>query len=489
MTDALGNSLNFQYELLLPEIILALTAAIVVAADAFRDELRIGRRVLPWLAVLGLVAAGVVSLLWIDANRDFERLITVDNYTTFFRVMFIAVAIVVILGSHEYVERHIGHIGEFYALLLLSTIGAIYMAAARDLLTAYIAIEVLSFSVYVMVSLARNDRRSGEAALKYALLGGVASAMLLYGLSLLYGVAGSTQYAEIATALAAKPAHDVTMPLLLGLVLIISGLGFKASAVPFHMYTPDAYEGAPLPVTAYISATSKAAVLALFLRWFSGPLLPALHDWQWMIAVIAVMTMALGNLVAMQQHNIKRLLAYSSIGQVGFMLMAITTVSQGSASALLLHLGGYLITNLAVFMAVIAFYNRTGTEEISGFRGLAQTNPWLALVITTGLFSLAGMPLLAGFLTKFFLFTSTAQQGFLWLSTTAVIASTLSLYYYLGVIKQMYLYQPNGDPARWRLSPTGYLTTGALFAGVIFVGVYAAPLYTMADRATRVLFG
>ncbi|MBM3138908.1 MAG: NADH-quinone oxidoreductase subunit N [Candidatus Rokubacteria bacterium] len=487
MRDILGHSLNFQYELLLPEIIIAITATLVVGADAFRNELRLGRRILPWLSVIGLVAALVVSLLWIDTQRNFARLITIDNYTTFFRVLFTATAIVVIVGSHEYVERHIGHIGEFYALILLSTVGAIYMAAARDLLTAYVAIEVLSFSLYVAVSLARNDPRSGEAALKYTLLGGVASAMLLYGLSLLYGVAGSTQYTEISGALAAGTG-GMTLPLILGLVLIVAGLGFKASAVPFHMYTPDAYEGAPLPITAYISATSKAAVLALFLRWFSGPLLPALPDWQWMVALIAVLTMGLGNLVALQQRNIKRLLAYSSIGQVGYMLMAITTVSVVSASALLLHIGGYLVTNLAVFMAVIAFYNRTGTEEISGFRGLAQTNPYLALVITAGMFSLGGMPLLAGFLTKFILFTAAADGGFLWLATFAVIMSTVSLYYYLQVIKQMYLYQPDGDARRWRLSPTGYLTTAVLLAGTVVLGVYATPLYTLADRATRVLF-
>ncbi|MEX2228513.1 MAG: NADH-quinone oxidoreductase subunit N [Dehalococcoidia bacterium] len=487
MNDFLGNPLTFHYELLLPEIILALTAALVIAADAFRTELRLGRRVLPWLAVLGMLVAGGVSLLWIDQSRDFQLLLTIDNYTTFFRVLFIDTAIFVVVGSHEYVEKHIGHIGEFYALILLSTVGAIYMAAARELLTAYIAIEILSFSLYVAVSLARNDPRSGEAALKYVLLGGVASAMLLFGLSLLYGVGGSTQYAMIAERLASG-AQDTTLPLLLALVLIIGGLGFKAAAVPFHMYTPDVYEGAPLPITAYIAATSKAAVLALFLRWFSGPLLPAIDDWQWMIVALSLATMSLGNLVALQQHNIKRLLAYSSIGQVGFMLMAIATISEVSASALLLHMGGYLITNLAVFTAVIAFYNRTGTEEISGFRGLAQTNPYLALVITAGLFSLAGMPLLAGFLTKFILFQSAAEGGYLWLVTIAVIMSVVSLYYYLNVIKQMYLYQPDGDASRWRLTPTGYLTTGVLTLGVVVIGVYAAPLYTMADRASRVLF-
>jgi NADH-quinone oxidoreductase subunit N len=487
VNDALGNPLSFHYELLLPEIILAITATLVIAADAFRTELRLGRRVLPWLSVLGLLIAGGVSLVWLDEARDFQLLLTIDNFTTFFRVLFIATAIFVIVGSHEYVERHIGHIGEFYALILLSTVGAIYMAAARELLTAYIAIEILSFSLYVAVSLARNDRRSGEAALKYALLGGVASAMLLYGLSMLYGVAGSTQYAAIGEALTGG-ADGMTLPLLVGLALIIAGLGFKASAVPFHMYTPDVYEGAPLPITAYIAATSKAAVLALFLRWFSGPLLPAIDDWQWMIVALSMATMGLGNFVALQQHNIKRLLAYSSIGQVGFMLMAIATISEVSASALLLHMGGYLITNLAVFTAVIAFYNRTGTEEISGFRGLAQTNPYLALVITAGLFSLAGMPMLAGFLTKFILFQSATEGGYLWLVTFAVMMSVLSLYYYLGVIKQMYLYQPDGDATRWRLTPTGYLATGVLSLGVVVIGVYAAPLYTMADRATRVLF-
>jgi NADH-quinone oxidoreductase subunit N len=493
VTDVLGNQLNFDYLLLLPEIILALTAMLVVAADAFRVEFGVGRRILPWISVIGLLAAGGVSFFWIDVTDDFARVLTIDNYTLFFRALFVVVAIVVILGSHEYVARHIGHIGEFYALILLSTIGAIYMAAASDLLTAYISIEVLSFSLYVAVSLARNDPRSGEAALKYALLGGVASAVLLYGLSLLYGVAGSTHYAEVAQALEGG-VEGMSLAFVLGLVLIIAGLGFKASAVPFHMYTPDAYEGAPLPITAYISATSKAAVLALFLRWFAGPLLPAIDDWQWMLAIIAVATMGLGNLVALQQRNIKRLLAYSSIGQVGFMLMAIVALSadaviaEQSASALLLHMGGYLITNLAVFMAVIAFYNRTGSEEIVGFRGLAQTNPYLALVIAAGLFSLAGMPLLAGFATKFILFQATAEGGFLWLATVAVIFSTISLYYYLQVIRQMYLFEPAGDPARWRLSPTGYLTTGVLFVGVVVVGIQFGPLYTLADRATGPLF-
>jgi len=488
MTDLLGNELNFQYELLGPEIALAITGMLVMFADAFRRELNPGRFALPGLSVLGLLVALVFTLYLGDQEADFARLIQIDDFTTFFRVLFIGVTLAVIIGSHEYIDRHVSHVGEFYALLLFSTVGAMFMASARDLLTAYLAIEVLSFSLYVAVSLAKNDPRSGEAALKYVLLGGVASAMLLYGLSMLYGVAGSTQYSEITASLAAGT-DGSELPLLLGLALIIAGVGFKASAVPFHMWTPDAYEGAPMPITAYLSATSKAATFALILRWFSGPLLPVIDDWQWMIAGIAVATMVVGNLVALQQRNIKRLLAYSSIGQVGFMLMAITAISDETGSALLLHLTGYLLTNLAVFMAIIAFYNQTGKEQIVDFRGLAQTNPYLALVITSGLFSLAGMPLLAGFLTKFILFQAVVSEGYTWLVLIALVASTVSLYYYLQVIKQMYLYQPEGgDTQRWRLTPTGYLATGALLVGVVWVGVYATPFYTVADRAIAPLF-
>ena len=482
------SDLNFEYGLLLPEFILVGAAAAVLMLDAFRSDLRVSRNLLPAVTVLGALVAGVASLLFLNREpTDFAELIAVDDYTTFFRILFIATLIAIVLGSYEFVNRHITHQGEFYALLLVSTVGAIYMAGARELLTAYISIELLSFSLYVGVSLAKNDTRSGEAGLKYVLLGGVASAMLLYGLSLIYGTTGTTTYDAIAVALESGVVG--TPAFLLGLAFLVAGLGFKASAVPFHMWTPDAYEGAPLPITAYISATSKAATFALMLALFGTALEPAKADWQWMLASLAVATMVVGNLIAIQQTNIKRLLAYSSIGQVGFMLMAITTVSEASGTALLLHLGGYLITNLAVFIAVIAFYNRTGSEEIEDFRGLAETQPYLALVITTALFSLSGMPLLAGFVTKFVLFQAAAEEGFLWLATVAVIMSTVSLYYYLKVIRQMYVVEPAEGDSRWRLSPIAYATTGVLFIGIFVVGLWARPIFEAADGASAILFG
>ncbi len=480
--------MNFEYALLIPEFILAGVAATVLLLDAFRDDLKISRRFVPALAAAGALAAGIASIFYADRNTDFAGLIGIDDYTLFFRVLFTATVLVVILGSMEFVERNIRHQGEFYALLLVSTIGAIYMAGATELLTAYISIELLSFSLYVAVSLAKDDRRSGEAGLKYVLLGGVASAMLLYGLSLIYGAAGTTTYEGIAAAFSDGSVQGSPV-LLLGLAFLVGGLGFKASAVPFHMWTPDAYEGAPLPVTAYISATSKAATFALLLRLFGTGLLAVQDDWQWMLASLSVATMVTGNLVALVQTNIKRLLAYSSIGQVGFMLMTITTVSDASSSALLLHLAGYLVTNLAVFMAVIAVYNRIGSERIEDFRGLAETQPYLALVITAGLFSLSGMPLLAGFVTKFFIFQAAAEEGFLWLAGVAVIMSTISLYYYLKVIRVMYVVPPAEGASRWHPSPLALGVTGVLFIGIFVVGLWAAPVLEVADDASAVLFG
>ena len=491
MTDIFGQTLNLNYVLLLPEIVLLLSAMLVIGIDAFKRQLNVSDNVQVGLALAGLVVALALSILQVNVDEDFARLIQVDSFTNFFRILFIAITLVIIVGSHEYIEKSVSHVGEFYGLLLLATVGAMLMASARELLTAYLAIELLSFSLYIAVSLARSDRRSGEASLKYVLLGGVASASLLYGLSMIYGVTGATQYHEISAVLSAGDT-GLTTPLLLGLVLIIVGLGFKASAVPFHMWTPDAYEGAPIPVTAFLSATSKAATIALLLRWFGGPLLPIASDWQFILSGLAVATMVVGNLVAMQQVNIKRLLAYSSIGQMGYMLMAIVAVGSGygsdATSAVLVHLAGYIITNLLVFISVTHFFNQTGQEEISSFKGLAQSNPYLALMITAGLFSLAGMPLLVGFFTKFILFQAIVSAGHLGLVTIAIVASTVSLYYYLMVIRQMYLYEPKEGTEQWKLSVTGYVTTLALFVSLVVFGLWGTPLYAAADAAASGMF-
>jgi len=475
---------DLNYELLIPEYVLGVLAVVILAVDLFWPRVR--KEALPYIAGGGLLVAFVTSIWYVDTADDFAGLIFVDDFTTFFRCFFIATTFAIVVASAHFVEKNLRNPGEYYALLVLSTIGAIYMAAARELLSAYISLELLSFSLYVLVSFAKHEARSNEAGMKYMLLGAFASALLLYGISFIYGTAGSTSYAEIQTAFESGTA-GFTLGTLIGLTLVVAGLGFKVAAVPFHMWTPDAYEGAPLPITAYLSATSKAAGFALLLRLFSSALLPVADDWRFMLAAVAAITMMVGNLVALQQHNVKRLLAYSSIGQVGYMLMGIVAISPAVSSALLLHMVGYVITNVAAFTAIIAYNNASGAEEVRDFRGMSDRAPLLAAVLAVALFSLAGMPLFAGFLTKFILFQSVAENGYFWLAALAVVASLISLYYYLYLLKEMYVSEAP-EPGRLRVPLLLQCAVVVLGVGVFFVGLYPAPLFEVTDSAAAVLF-
>ncbi len=476
--------LNLDYALLIPEYLLGGLALLIVAIDLFMPRER--KALLPYVTGGGLIIAFLVSFAYLDTDDNFAGLIFIDDFTTFFRAFFIAITFSVVVVSARYVDSKLRNPGEYYALLVLSTIGAIYMAAAGELLTAYIGLEILSFSLYILVSYSKHETRSNEAGLKYMLLGAFASALLLYGISFIYGTSGSTTYSEIAAAFAGGTS-GFTFGTLAGLTLIVAGLGFKVAAVPFHMWTPDAYEGAPLPITAYLSATSKAAGFALLLRLFSGAFMPVINDWQFMLATLSVMTMILGNVLALQQSNVKRLLAYSSIGQVGYMLMGITALSAEVSSALILHMVGYVVTNMAVFTAIIAYHNLTGAEAIRDFRGMSDRSPLLAAVLSGALFSLAGMPLFAGFLTKFVLFQSVASNDFLWLAIVAVIASLISLYYYLSLIKEMYVNKAT-DSVRLSIPVSLQGASIALIVGVFIVGLYPEPLFKITDSVAAVLF-
>ncbi len=477
--------MNVDYSLLIPEYLLAALAGIVIALGLY--DTRRARTYLPYVSAGGLAGILVVSLFYINKGPlSFAGMVEIDNYTVFFRVLFISITGVICLASAHFVRNHLRHAGEYYGLLILSTIGAIYMAAARDLIAAYISLELLSFSLYILVSFAKMDAKSNEGGLKYMVLGAFSSALFLYGLSLIYGVTGSTSYADINASLSGG-VSSFGIAMLMGLVLVIAGIGFKVSAVPFHMWAPDAYEGAPLPITAYLSAASKAAGVALLLRLFTEAFLPVLSDWRWMIAALAAASMTLGNLVAIQQHNIKRLLAYSSIGQAGFMLMGIAALSESAASTLVLHLTGYVITNLAAFVVIIAFYNASGKDEIADYRGLAERAPFLALSLTAALFSLAGMPLFAGFATKFLLFQAVAKEGLLWLAALAVVNSLISLYYYLLIIKQMYVGEAD-EKVRLRVPVVVNGVIVALVVGVFVVGLYPRPLFSATDNAVHAVF-
>lgn len=473
-----------EWGLLAPEFLLAGWAAFVILIELFWGGL--GKERLGWLAAIGAAAAGGLALIWVDDAKQFGDLADINDYTTLFRVFFAGIGATICILSARYVSDRLLHPGEYYALILLAVAGANGMAAAHELLTAYISLELLSFSLYALTSYAKFDLRSNEGGLKYMLLGAFSSAIFLYGIGLIYGTTGSTQFAAIGEALSGD-ISDIEWGVYLGLAMIIGGLGFKVAAVPFHMYTPDAYEGAPIPITALISALSKAAGFAFFLKLFAVAFLPLIDDWRYFIAGLSVATMALGNLVAIQQHNIKRLLAYSSIGQVGYLLLGIAALSHDAASALVLHMIGYAVTNLAAFTCVILYYNWTGKEEVEEYKGLAERAPYLALCLTIALFSLAGMPLFAGFTTKFILFQAAADQDLLWLAGVAAFFSFVSLYYYLVVIRAMYLGEPD-EKTRFPTPWLEYTALTALIAGVFLIGLYPKPVFEIVDDGTATIF-
>ncbi|MBI4235915.1 MAG: NADH-quinone oxidoreductase subunit N, partial [Chloroflexi bacterium] len=331
-----------------------------------------------------------------------------------------------------------------------------------------------------------------EAGTKYILLGALASAFLLLGISYLYGLTGTTRYEELSAELAMV---EMSPGLIVALTLITAGLGFKVAAVPFHMWTPDVYEGAPIPVVAYLAAASKAAGFALLLRLVAVAFAPLLPYWDWALLLLAVLSMVLGNLVAIQQSNIKRLMAYSSIGQAGYMLLGVAALGAPQpampTTGLLFHIAGYAASTLAAFFVILEVYRQTGKEGVRDFAGLAERSPYLALVLTAALFSLAGFPFFVGFASKFYLFTAAATAGwrFLLAAGIAILASLVSLYYYLLIIRQMYMERPEGGTAsRLRVPASAWGLLALLLAAMVVPGLYPRPLVEFAARAAAALF-
>jgi len=477
---------DVRFELLWPEFLVAGLAFLVFTLDFFLRKEQ--KNILAWVSVLGLICIIAFAIPYLRNESDslFGGLYRVDSYALFFKVLSMVVGGAVIIGSVHYVNRYLTHSGEYYAIILLSVLAMMMMAASGELLTAYLSLELLSFCLYILSGFALHDKRSSEASVKYILLGAFSSGLLLYGIVLLYGSLGTTSFAEMADAL--ESVGDIDGRLLIGLTLLVTGLGFKMAAVPFHMWAPDVYEGAPMPVTAYIAVGSKVAAFALILRLFAEGLLPTIDQWNILIAGMAAVTMLFGNLVALAQTNIKRMLAYSSVGQVGFLLMGVASLSTLSSNGLMVHLVGYSATNLAVFFAIIAFYNQTGKEEISDFAGLAGRSPFLAAAITVALFSLAGLPFLAGFVTKFYLFSAAAAEDLLWLTGVAMVASLISLYYYLKVARQMYITPAaEGEDNTIQVPRLLYGLVGVMVIIVILIGVYPEPLVEIIEDATAVI--
>ena len=478
--------------LLAPELSLAVTAIVVILLD-----LVIQRK--GWLVVVSLVgiavSAGFSLAMWGgNAQAIFNNMLAVDNFALFFKLLFMGIAALVILASVDYVSRIKRFQGEYLALILLSALGMMLMAATTELISLYIALELASISLYALVGFLK-DKKSTEAALKYLLLGAMASAVLLFGMALVFGFTGETQLGEIAQVIQAmSPQAVLASPgLILGMVLLVAGFGFKIAAVPFHMWVPDVYEGAPTPITAYLSVGSKAAGFAIIMRvFYSAFELPSLLSLNWglIFAVLAAISMTLGNIVALPQGNIKRMLGYSSIAQAGYLMVGLATVGLSPASdivgrsSLLFFLAGYSLTNLGAFIAIIAISNKLNSDLIDDYSGMAKRAPLLALGLTLSLISLIGMPPAVGFMAKFYIFSGAVQHGLLWLVVIAVINSVISAYYYLRVVKVMWL----GEPASEEKVPSSGALRVALALsclGILLLGIIPGFAMRLAELAAR----
>ncbi|MCX6012042.1 MAG: NADH-quinone oxidoreductase subunit N, partial [Chloroflexi bacterium] len=391
-----------------PEYVLIVTAIVVILTDLFISQ----KRLLAVISIVGLCIAAVVTVvMWTDDPQTmFNNMMVLDKFALFFKLIFMGIAAIIILASVDYVSKLKNFQGEYHALIILATLGMILMAATTDLIAIFVALELTSISLYILVGLLK-DQRSTESSLKYLLLGGVASAMLLYGMALIFGFTGTTKLGEIAQFIQSLPQETVTSSpgLLLGILLIIAGFGFKVAVFPFQFWVPDVYEGAPTPITMFLSIGSKAAGFAVIIRVFtisfSGPAEFGL-EWGWILAIISAISMTFGNLVALPQKNIKRLLGYSSIAHAGYLLMGVAVIGMAAGtdqlgqSGLLFYLLTFAVTGAAAFIAIIAITNKINSDQIDDFEGMGKQSPIMALTLTLALVSLAGFPPTAGFLAK-----------------------------------------------------------------------------------------
>ena len=434
------------------------------------------------VALGGVVAALLTSLAaWGGRGRAFRDMVILDNYALFFHVVICYAAALIVLLSIDYLRRTGAESGEYYALVLFSTSGMLLLTSASDLIVVFLAIELMSLSLYVLAGLFKRRRQAGEASMKYFLLGAFASAFLLYGIALLYGATGTTSIDRIATAIASTPWDPLVIA---GLGLVMVGFGFKISSVPFHMWAPDVYEGAPTCVTALIATGSKAAAFAALIRLFLGGFRLVHADWAAVLWVLAALTMTVGNVVAIAQLNLKRMLAYSSIAHVGYMLVGLAAGGAAGTSAILFYLLAYTFTTAGTF-GVITLCARTGEEavDVRDYAGLGRRHPVLAFVLALFLLSLIGVPPLAGFVGKFYLFGAAVRAGFLWLAVLGVLNSAVAAYYYLRVIVTMYMQEPEGPSASLVPSFAGGVALAIALVGVVLLGLMPAPFVDLAQGA------
>jgi NADH-quinone oxidoreductase subunit N len=470
---------------LYPALIVTVACVACLLLDATPRGARPG--VLAATGVLGVAGAvGVSLLLWGGPATSFQGMLAGDGFALFLDVVIGGATGAVLLLSVGYLPRLGVAPGEYYALVLFASVGMMLMAAGTDLLVIFLALELMSLSLYVLAGTFRTRPEGNEAALKYFLLGAFASGFFLYGIALLYGATGTTNLARLGAALAAPGALRDPM-VLAGLALLLVGFGFKTSAVPFHQWAPDVYQGAPTAVAAFIATGSKAAAFGALLRVLAV-MRPLQADWAVALWLLAALTMTVGNVVALVQSNVKRLLAYSSVAHVGYMLVGLAAGLGPGAPAVLFYLGVYAVASVGAFGTVLLL-EREGEEavDLAAYGGLAGRHPILALGLTVFLLALIGMPPTAGFVGKFYLFSAAIQKGLVWLAVIAVLNSVAAAYYYLRLIVYMYMREPEGAPTTALVTPAAAVALAVSAWVTLQLGLWPGPVLALAQRAVTPL--
>ena len=480
--------------LLSPEITVVCLAAIVIVVDLFFKN----KKIIPLITASGIILS-ILLTVHLQLNPDitanstgFFNSFSADKFGLFFKYIILSTVLVIVLYSYDYAEKFENHQGEYYSLLLFSASGMMLLASATELITLYVALELTSLPSAALVALKRS-RNSAEAGIKFLLL--ISSAILLYGMVLLYGFTGSSYLNEIANQI--SQSDLISNPaILLSIILITAGFGFKISAAPFQMWAPDVYEGAPTPITAFLSVASKAAGFALAIRIFYPVFINTEISMEWgqIIAILSVLSMSLGNLIAIKQKNIKRLLAYSTIAQAGYIMVGLAAMSvtgteyESGPTGILFYLAGYAMTNLAAFGIIILVCSKTENYSINKFSNLLKTSPVLAIAMTLSMLSLIGIPPTVGFIGKVYLFSAAIDSGLTWLAIFGVLNSVVSAYYYLNIVKIMFMGSPEenhdneGDSISIKI---GFITTISVAVAIFIFGLYPAPIIDLANTAIQ----
>jgi NADH-quinone oxidoreductase subunit N len=472
---------GYQLQPVLPELVLALGAMALLMLGAYRGQGT--TKLVTGLAVVLLVVVGILELA-LPAGKltTFGGSFIVDDFARFLKILALIGSVVTLLLSTEFLADPSRRIFEYPVLVLLSTLGMMVLISAGDLIALYLGLELMSLALYVVAASNRDNAKSTEAGLKYFVLGALSSGMLLYGASLIYGFTGTVSFAGLAAAI-----KTGSVGIAFGLVFLLAGLCFKVSAVPFHMWTPDVYEGAPTPVTAFFASAPKVAAMAVFTRVTLTAFPGIVTQWQQIVVFVSIASMALGSFAAIGQRNIKRLMAYSSIGHMGFALVGLAAGTAEGAQGVLIYLAIYVTMTLGVFAIVLSIKrNGQNFENISDFAGLSRTNPLLAFFFAMLLFSLAGVPPLAGFFGKWYVFVAAIRAGLFTLSVIGVLTSVVGAYYYLSIVKTMYFDEPLTKLDPVRLETGTVLTVAGLFNLLFFV--YPGPLVSAATSAAKSLF-